>query len=312
MPKNFALIGVAGYIAPRHLQAIKDTGNRLAAALDPCDSVGILDQYSDDAAFFTDQAAFERFVLERAGTDDRIDWMSVCTPNDLHESSVRLAFRLGADVICEKPLALTPESLDAIAAAEKAAGRRVSTILQLRHHPTLLSLYKSLNLETAGQRHDVVLTYVTPRGPWYHTSWKGHVERSGGLATNIGIHFFDLLIWLFGPVQSSEVHVSQPNRVSGVLDLKHASVQWFLSIDRHNLPHEAKTSGRRAYRSLTVDGKTIEFSDGFADLHTQVYRSILSGKGFGIQDVRPSIELATEIRNSPPIGTTDRSHSMIR
>lgn len=302
--KNFALIGAAGFVAPRHLAAIRDTGNRLVAASDPNDSVGILDRYSLDVRFFREIERFDRFLEKlRRGTDtNRIDYLSICSPNYLHDAHLRMALRAGADAICEKPLVINPWNLDALQDLERDTGRRVWTVLQLRVHPALVALRESL--AKSGGRHDVVLSYVTARGGWYDVSWKGSEERSGGVAANIGIHFFDLLLWLFGPVQEVEVHLREPRRMAGTLVLERANVRWFLSVNASDLPEAPQPGGKMTFRSITVDGKEIEFTEGFNDLHTRVYERTLAGDGFGIEEARPSIELVYRIRTAP---VTERS-----
>ena len=309
--KNFAIIGVGGYIAPRHLKAIKDTGNCLVAATDPNDSVGILDRFFFDAAFFTEFERFDRFAekLRRQGEDKRIHYVSICSPNYLHDAHMRFALRIGADAICEKPLVLNPWNLDALEELERESGRKVNTILQLRVHPSLVALKKEIDAQPPGTRHEVVLTYITSRGGWYAASWKGLAERSGGVATNIGIHFFDLLIWLFGSVRENRVDYADPKRTGGCIELERARVTWFLSIDRNDLPSEASSAGQTTFRSITVDGAEMEFSEGFTDLHTVVYRETLAGRGFGISDARPSIELAYRIRNAQATGIEARRRS---
>ncbi len=310
MSSNFAIIGVGGYVAPRHLKAIRDTGNRLVAAVDPGDSVGVLDSYFDDVRFFVEFERFDRHIekVRRRGGDGRVHYVSICSPNYLHDAHVRFALRVDADAVCEKPLVLNPWNLDALAELEQESGRRVYTILQLRVHPSLIALRKKLMADNSGKKHDVCLTYITSRGRWYLVSWKGHMERSGGLATNIGIHFFDLLIWLFGPVDRSEVHLADAARTGGYMELERARVNWFLSIDDRDLPEVAVREGKRTYRSITIDDEEIEFSGGFTDLHTVVYQDILNGGGFGLEDARPSIVLAHNIRNAVPTGIPDKSH----
>jgi UDP-N-acetyl-2-amino-2-deoxyglucuronate dehydrogenase len=313
MSLNFALLGAAGYVAPRHLQAIRETGNVLVAACDPHDSVGILDQYFPEAAFFREFERFDRHVesLRRSGSGDRVHWVSVCSPNYLHDAHVRFAFRVGADAICEKPLALNPWNCDALQELEAEHGCRVFTVLQLRLHPDLVALKKRFDAER-GRRHEVTLTYVTARGQWYLYSWKGDVERSGGLATNIGVHLFDLLLWLFGPAEKLEVHAADPRRATGTLALSRADVRWLVSIDPADVPAEATAAGKRTFRSLEVDGERVEFSDGFTGLHTRIYEEALNGRGFSIDDVRPSVRLVHEIRHAKPTGLTDASHPMAR
>lgn len=300
MSKNFAIIGVGGYIAPRHLRAVRDTGNKLIAATDPKDSVGILDQFGYDVSFFTEIERFDRHLekLRRGPEEDRVHYISVCSPNYLHDAHCRLAMRVGADVICEKPLVINPWNLDSLAEIENETGRKVNTVLQLRVHPELLKLKQSLQEGASGGPHEVVLTYITSRGIWYHVSWKGQPEKSGGVATNIGIHLFDLLLWLFGPAGEVKLHHADEKRMSGYVELENACVRWFLSVDVNDLPDATREKGKTTYRSITVDGQEIEFSDGFTDLHTRVYEEILAGRGFGIQDARPSIELTYRIRTS--------------
>lgn len=321
--KNFALTGVAGYIAPRHLRAIHDTGNRLVAAMDPHDSVGILDRYFRDAAFFTEFERFDRHLekLRRDEGDESVDYVSICSPNHLHDAHIRLALRIGAHALCEKPLVLNPWNLDVLEDLEREYDRTVNTVLQLRVHPRILELRERLasgagdsaasrDGKNAGKRHSVRLTYVTTRGTWYRYSWKGDEEKSGGIATNIGIHFFDLLIWLFGGARSSTVHIRDAERMAGTIDLENADVEWFLSLDPTDLPGEAADAGQPTYRSITVDGEEVEFSGGFENLHTRVYEETLAGNGFRIPDARPSIELVHSIRTAPVAASTGERHPM--
>lgn len=310
MVRNFALIGAGGFVAPRHMKAIKETGNNLIAAVDPSDSVGILDSYFNDVRFFVEFERFDRHIekLRRQGEGERAHYVSICSPNYLHDAHVRFALRVGADAICEKPLVLNPWNLDALAELEQESNHKVYTVLQLRLHPALIALREKLAKEKRTHKHDVSLTYITSRGRWYLVSWKGQAERSGGLPTNIGIHFFDLLAWLFGPVQQSEVHHSEATRVGGYLELEHARVTWFLSIDHDDLPENARREGKSTFRSITIDEEEVEFSGGFTDLHTMVYKDILNGGGFGLNDARPSIELVHDIREAAPTGVKDRSH----
>lgn len=304
--KNFAMIGVGGYIAPRHMQAIRDTGNRLVAAVDPKDSVGILDRYSFDVRFFTEVERFDRHLekLRRLGNQERVDYVSICSPNYLHDAHCRLALRVGADAICEKPLVINPWNLDALEEIEAETGHKIHTILQLRVHPELLKLKARIEQEPAGKIHDVLLTYITSRGNWYHVSWKGQTDKSGGIATNIGVHFFDLLIWLFGPVQAIKVFQAEPQRMSGWIELQKARVRWFLSVNRDDLPTATRQANKTTFRSITIDGEEVEFSEGFTDLHTRVYEQTLAGQGFGIVDARPSIQLTYDIRHAEisPVG----------
>jgi UDP-N-acetyl-2-amino-2-deoxyglucuronate dehydrogenase len=297
--KNFALTGLAGYIAPRHLKAIKETSNRLVAAIDPHDSVGIIDSYFPEASFFTEVERFDRHLekLRRRNNGRAIDYMSICSPNHLHDAHVRLGLRVGADAICEKPLVLNPWNLDVLQELEEEYDQRVWNILQLRLHPSLIALKKKIDREGRqnGHKRKVRLTYITSRGLWYKYSWKGNHEKSGGIATNIGIHFFDMLTWLFGQPQHVELHVRKQNRMAGFLDLPGAEVEWFLSLNKQDLPVPVG-QGLRTHRSITVDGEEIEFSGGFTDLHTRVYEETLAGNGFGIEDARPSIELVHKLR----------------
>ncbi len=294
--KNFALIGAAGYIAPRHLQAIKDTGNNLVAALDKFDSVGIMDSYFPKADFFTEFERFDRHLEKLRRNGKQIDYVSICSPNYLHDSHIRFALRHKADAICEKPLVLNPWNVDALEEIERETGKRVFTILQLRLHQNIIQLKKEVEESPADKIFDVNLTYITSRGKWYHHSWKGDESKSGGIATNIGIHFFDMLLWVFGPVKKSTVELYEDDRAAGYLELDRARVKWMLSINEEHLPVDVKQKGKRTFRSLKMDGKEIEFSDGFTDLHTKSYSEILAGRGFGLKDARPSIELAHEIR----------------
>ncbi|RMF20971.1 MAG: gfo/Idh/MocA family oxidoreductase, partial [Bacteroidetes bacterium] len=300
--KSFALIGAAGYIAPRHMRAIRDAGGQLVAALDPNDSVGVIDSYFPEADFFTEFERFDRHLEKLKRQGRRLDYLSICSPNYLHDAHIRFGLRLGADVICEKPLVLNPWNVEALREMEQETGRRVYTILQLRLHPALLELREKLQREQDGKIHDVKLTYITSRGKWYYTSWKGDTAKSGGIATNIGIHFFDMLTWLFGPVQGNTVHVHTHDRAAGHLDLERARVRWFLSIDYDTIPDAVKATGARTFRSITVDGQEIEFSGGFTDLHTLSYRAILEGKGFGIEEAATAIRIVHDIRTAQPVG----------
>jgi UDP-N-acetyl-2-amino-2-deoxyglucuronate dehydrogenase len=302
---------VAGYVAPRHLQAITATGHRVVAATDPHDAVGILDRYSFDVRFFPEFERFDRHLekLRRGPAEHRVDYVSICSPNYLHDAHTRLALRVGADAICEKPLVINPWNLDALQELEQETGRRVFTVLQLRLHPSIVALKQ--RLAATARHHDVRLTYVTARGRWYDVSWKGSTERSGGLATNIGIHLFDLLLWLFGGVRECTVHLSERSRMRGRLELDRATVRWFLSSDASDLPFEARPGARTTFRSIAVDGQEVEFTDGFADLHTRVYEEILAGRGCGITDARPSIELVHTIRHAPVTAADDEPQSMV-
>jgi len=308
--KNFAITGVAGYIAPRHLQAIKETGNQLVAAVDPHDSVGLLDKYFPDVSFFTEFERFDRHLekLRRDGSSHKVDYLTICSPNNLHDAHIRLALRAGAHAICEKPLVLNPWNLDALQELERESSSRVYNVLQLRVHPVLMELKKKLSGEKSNKKHDVVLSYITSRGLWYYFSWKGVPEKSGGIATNIGIHFFDILMWLFGDAQSSVLHLKEIKRMAGFIELKNANVKWFLSTDKNDLPDESINKGAPTFRSITVDGEEVQFSDGFTDLHTRVYEETLKGNGFGIDDARPSIILVQKLRAMPAIDKTENIH----
>ncbi len=296
--KNFALIGAAGYIAPRHMRAIKDTGNKLLAALDPFDSVGIIDSYFPEADFFTETERFDRHLDKlKRGKTNKVDFVSICSPNYLHDAHIRLALRNNANAICEKPLLLNPWNIDSLTEIEKESGRKIYNILQLRHHPVIVSLKEKFDKLPNDKKHNIQLTYITSRGKWYYYSWKGAEEKSGGIVTNIGIHFFDMLSWIFGKVQNSHLHLMQPNKASGMLELENANVSWYLSLDSNDIPANAKENGLTTYRSITIDDEEIEFSGGFTDLHTLSYEKILNGNGFGIEDSRQSIEIAHMIRN---------------
>lgn len=308
--KDFALIGAAGYIAPRHMQAIRDTGNRLVAAMDTNDSVGIIDSYFPEAAFFTEFERFDRHLekLKRAG--HKVDYISICSPNYLHDAHIRFGLRYGADVICEKPIVLNPWNIDALEEIEEETGHHVYNILQLRLHPNIIALKKKVE-ESAGEKiYEFDLTYITSRGNWYYTSWKGNAEKSGGIATNIGVHFFDMLQWVFGSVQENIVHIHTHDRAAGYLVFEKARVRWFLSINADTLPDDIKKAGKRTYRSIMIDGEEIEFSDGFTDLHTVSYRNILEGRGFRIGEARTAIEMVHSIRTSTPAGLQGPFHPL--
>jgi UDP-N-acetyl-2-amino-2-deoxyglucuronate dehydrogenase len=296
--KNFALIGAAGFIAPRHLKAIKDTQNNLIAALDVFDSVGIMDSYFPKADFFTEFERFDRHISKLKYDNVHLDYVSICTPNYLHDSNIRFALRQGADAICEKPLVLNPWNIDALSNVEREMGKKVYTILQLRHHPSIIALREKVMNGPSDKVYDIDLTYITSRGNWYYTSWKGDTSKSGGVASNIGVHFYDMLTWVFGDVQTNKVHLHLHDRAAGYLEFKQARVRWFLSIDENTLPSEIKAKGQTTYRSIKMDGEEIEFSDGFKDLHTISYQNILNGNGFGLEDARTSIEIIHNIRKS--------------
>ncbi len=296
--KNFALIGAGGYIAPRHMKAIKDTGNVLVAALDKHDSVGILDSYFPDADFFTEFERFDRHLEKQKRLGRKIDFISICSPNYLHDAHIRFGLRIGADVICEKPIVLNPWNIDALLEIEKETGRNIYTILQLRLHPAIAALKEKIEKEPSGKKYKISLRYITSRGHWYHTSWKGDIQKSGGIATNIGVHFFDMLLWIFGNVTSSTVSEHSDQTASGHLELEKASVDWMLSIDANKLPPEAAGAGKRTFRALTIDGEGFEFSDGFTELHTKSYEEILKGNGFRISETIESIKLVHQIREN--------------
>ena len=313
---NFALIGASGYIAPRHMKAIKDTGNNLIAALDPYDGVGIMDNYFPNANFFIEPERFDRHLdkLRRLSKNNdingvrKVDYVSICSPNYMHDSHIRLALRNDAFAICEKPIVLNPWNLDALQEIEKETGKKVYTILQVRLHPVIIALREKILSSPDDKIYNVDLTYITSRGKWYFRSWKGNIEKSGGIATNIGIHFFDLLSWIFGELKGSTVHLLQSEKAAGVLQLQRANIRWFMSLDYQDVPAETKKCGKRTYRSLSVENEEVEFSDGFTELHTESYRQLISGKGYGIDDARRSVEIAHQIRNATPIGIKGDYH----
>ncbi|MDP0498441.1 MAG: Gfo/Idh/MocA family oxidoreductase [Verrucomicrobiota bacterium JB024] len=311
--KNFAMIGAAGYIAPRHMQAIKATGNRLVAALDPNDSVGIIDSYFPDADFFTEFERFDRHIdkLRRQRDEQKVDYVSICSPNYLHDSHMRFALRSGADAICEKPIVLNPWNIDGLLEIEKDTGRRINTILQLRVHPSIVALREKVQAENREHKHEVDLTYITSRGHWYLQSWKGDEKKSGGIATNIGVHFYDMLHFIFGELQDNVVHHSDATCAAGYLEYEKARVRWFLSVDYRYVPDSAKADGQRTYRSITVDGEEIEFSGGFTDLHTRSYEEILAGRGYGLEANRVAIETVAHIRNAEPLGLIGDYHPFL-
>jgi len=307
-------MGAAGYIAPRHMKAIKETGNNLVAALDKNDSVGVIDSFFPEADFFTEYERFDRHIdmLKRGGT--QIDYVSIASPNYLHDSHIRFALRQGAHAICEKPLVLNPHNIDALQVVQDETGMQIYNILQLRLHPSIIELKAFVAAEVAkypNKIFDVDLTYLTSRGHWYFTSWKGDENKSGGIATNIGVHFYDMLGWVFGDLQKNEAHLKQPDANAGYLEYKHAKVRWFLSVNYDYIPEDVKASGQRTYRSITVDGKEIEFSGGFTDLHTASYQHILEGKGFGLEEARNSIEIVSEIRNQNIVTNTSDIHPFV-
>jgi UDP-N-acetyl-2-amino-2-deoxyglucuronate dehydrogenase len=309
---NFALVGVAGYIALRHVKAIKDTGNNLIATLDPFDSVGYLDAHFPDADFFHEFERFERHVDKLSRTDKKIDYVSICSPNYLHDSHIRFALRHKAHAICEKPLVLNPWNVDALFDIEKETGKKIYNILQLRLHQSIINLKKQIESGPKDKIYDIDLAYITSRGKWYHYSWKGDIQKSGGIATNIGVHFFDMLSWIFGDVKNSTVHINEQEKAAGFLQLERANVRWVLSIDENMLPADIREKGQRTYRSIKMENSEIEFSDGFTDLHTDSYKHILSGQGFGLEEARSSIETVYNIRNAKPIGLIGDYHPLLQ
>ena len=308
----FALIGAAGYIAPRHMKAIKESGNDLVAALDPMDSVGIIDSYFPNADFFIEPERFDRHLdkLKRSG-NRKVDYVSICSPNYLHDAHIRMALRSGAHAICEKPLVLNPWNLEGLKELEKESNKRIYNILQLRHHKSIIDLKQKIDGLPKDKIHDIDLTYITSRGKWYHYSWKGNISKSGGVVTNIGIHFFDMLGWIFGNMKSNTLHLLTANKASGLLQLENANIRWYLSIDKNDLPIEATSNDLSTYRSISVDGHEFEFSGGFTDLHTESYKSILKGNGFGLDDARNSIEIAHLIRNQAITTSKSDAHPLL-
>lgn len=310
--KNFALIGAAGYIAPRHMKAIKETGNNLVAALDPHDSVGIIDSYFPEADFFTEFERFDRHLEKLRRKGHKIDYVSICSPNYLHDAHIRFALRHNADAICEKPLVLNPWNVDALEEIENETGKKIWNILQLRVHPSIIELKRKIDEGPKDKIYDIDLTYITSRGHWYYTSWKGDKSKSGGIASNIGVHFYDMLSWIFGDVKNNTVHIQSHDRAGGFLELKRARVRWFLSINEDLLPTEVKAKGQRTYRSITIEKKELEFSGGFADLHTRSYGEIIKGNGYGLEAARKSIEIVHEIRHVEPIGLNGEYHPLAK
>lgn len=311
--KNFGILGAAGFVAPRHLRAISETNGNLLAAMDPFDSVGILDGFFPAARFFKTEKGFSDYLrkIESAG-EVTIDYISICSPNYLHPQHCQLGLQTGADAICEKPLALDPKDLDQLELASKSSGKNIWNILQSRLHPDLIALREKILKGESDKVYDIDLTYLTSRGDWYHTSWKGSEKKSGGIATNIGVHFFDMLSWIFGPPKSSRVHLYQKDAAAGYLELQQARVRWFLSLNATYLPESAITRGINFYRSLTIDGAEIEFSEGFKDLHTRAYEEILKGNGTGIDAVRPAIEIVHDIRTQTPVGMKGDYHPLLK
>ncbi len=312
--QNFALIGAAGYIAPRHLKAIKETGNNLIAALDPFDSVGIMDSFFPDADFFTEPERFDRHLdkLRRADKGKEVNYVSICSPNYLHDAHIRIALRNNADAICEKPIVLNPWNLDVLQELEKETGRKVNTIFQLRLHKSIIELKKEIESGHKDKIYDIDLSYITSRGNWYHQSWKGDIEKSGGVATNIGVHFFDMLTYLFGDVKENIVHYSDKIKTAGFLELQRARVRWFLSLDINDVPADIRATGQRTYRSIMINNKEIEFSGGFTDLHTVSYQKILTGEGYGLEEAKQSINTVFQIRNASPVGLKGDYHPLAR
>jgi UDP-N-acetyl-2-amino-2-deoxyglucuronate dehydrogenase len=312
-PIKFGLIGAAGYIAPRHMKAIKDTGNILIAALDKFDSVGIIDSFFPNASFFLEAERFDRHLDKlRRQPDKKIDYVSICSPNYLHDAHIRLALRNDAYAICEKPLVLNPWNIDSLEVLEKECGKKIYNILQLRLHPSLIALKQQIDADKSGKIYDINLSYITSRGNWYNYSWKGDGAKSGGIATNIGVHFFDMLTWIFGNVKENIVHTYENQRAAGFLQLEKARVRWFLSIDYNDIPEDIKAKGQRTFRSITVENKEIEFSEGFTDLHTQSYQKILAGEGFGLAEARNSIQIVHDIRHKEAIGKIGDYHPFLK
>jgi len=310
--KNFALIGASGYIAPRHMQAITETGNNLVAALDPYDGIGIMDSHFPQASFFTEFERFDRFVDKyHRENEKKIDYMAITTPNYLHDAHIRFALKSGCDAICEKPLVLNPHNIDQLKVIEQETGKRVNNILQLRLHPSIIALKEKVAKElekNPDKIYDIDLTYLTSRGKWYFVSWKGDESKSGGIASNIGVHFYDMLCWIFGDVEENIVHLKTPDANAGSFKLKHANVRWFLSVNYDYLPQDVRASGQTTFRSITVDGDEIEFSGGFKDLHTRSYEEILAGNGFGLDEAYGSIRTVSTIRNTDAIGLKGEYH----
>ena len=310
--KRFGLIGAAGYIAPRHMKAIRETGNDLVVAMDINDSVGIMDSNFPDAQFFTEFEQFDAYVDSERRAGCGLDYISIASPNYLHSAHMRFALRAGADAICEKPLVLEPEDIDALLKIEKATGQQVNTILQLRLHPAIIALRDKVRNGPKDRKYEVDLTYITSRGHWYSKSWKGLTEKSGGIATNIGVHFYDMLHFIFGELQDNFVHMAQPDKTAGYLEYEHAKVRWFLSLDVNDVPEAERAAGKRTFRTISVDGENIEFSDGFTDLHTRSYEEILAGRGFGLEENRVAVETVTAIRNAELSNNTNGRHPILQ
>ena len=311
--KNFGLMGASGYIAPRHMKAIKNTNNNLLVALDNFDSVGILDSYFPNADFFTEFERFDRHVSKlKYEKNISLDYVSICTPNYLHDSHIRFALRQNANAICEKPLVLNPWNIDALKNIENETGKKIYNILQLRCHPSIIALKKKIDDGPENKIYDIDLTYLTSRGHWYYSSWKGDIDKSGGISTNIGVHFYDMLSWIFGDLKQNIVHINDHDRSAGYLEFEKARVRWFLSINYDLIPDEIKKSGKRTYRSITIEGEELEFSDGFTDLHTVSYNEIINGNGYGLEEPRQAIEIVHKIRNSKPIGLKGEYHPFVK
>lgn len=306
--KKFALIGAAGFIAPRHMKAIKETGNAISCALDKFDSVGILDSYFPEADFFTEFERFDRHIEKLRLKNTPVDFVSICSPNYLHDAHIRFGLRNNADVICEKPIVLNPWNIDSLADVEKQTGKKIYSILQLRLHPAIIELKRKIDEGDSGKIYDVDLTYITSRGNWYYSSWKGDIQKSGGVATNIGVHFYDMLSWIFGELKKNIVHVHEHDRAAGYLEFKQARVRWFLSIDHNTIPEEIRSTGKRTFRSLTINGSSFEFSDGFGDLHTESYKKILAGEGFSLTTTKEAIDIVHTIRTQKTVGLTNDYH----
>ncbi|RJT22571.1 gfo/Idh/MocA family oxidoreductase [Chakrabartia godavariana] len=309
--KRFGLIGAAGYIAPRHMKAIKDTGNDLSVAMDVNDSVGILDSHFPQAEFFTQFEMFEAFVDAERRAGRPLDYFGITSPNHLHRAHMQFALRSGSDAICEKPLVLDPADIDGLKALEAATGQKIHTILQLRLHPAILEFRDRVAAEWTGTKEDVDLTYITSRGKWYHEAWKGDERKSGGIATNIGVHFFDMLGFVYGALQHNEVHLRTPTKAAGFLEFERARVRWFLSLDVNDVPAEERAAGKRTYRALLANGRSVEFSDGFTDLHTRCYEEILEGRGFGLEENRAAIEAVAHIRTAALTNAMDLAHPLV-
>jgi len=309
--KNFAILGVGGYIAPRHIQAINDTGNRTVTAMDVNDSVGILDRYTQDVEFFKDFERFESHIDSLKGTEKQVDFISICSPNHLHASHMKFALKNGCHAICEKPLVLNEADIDELKLYEIKYGKKINTVLQLRVHDSIIELRNKVS-KNPKEKYEVELTYLTSRGPWFHESWKGITQKSGGLTSNIGIHFFDMLTWIFGDLKKNELHLSSNLMASGYMELEKANVKWVLSVDRKYLPQSAIDKNMTTYRSITVDGDEIEFSGGFTDLHTKVYKEAVAGNGYGLEDARTAVRIVDQLRSQSPMGVQHNSHEMIK